>query len=186
MIKLNLLPAKVRAAEALRLILLVAAAVYLLAVLGIAMKWTQAKARVAAAQREVDAVNAELNSPALLSTVQAVEKFTKDKADEQAKASIVEAYRKQQVGLLRLLDALQDWTASGDVWLEHVGADNGTGQVTLDGSATSTMSFARFYGMLENQPLVKGLKITQKPSSRLVRGATVDVFQVGFSLVAPR
>lgn len=186
MIKLNLLPAKVRAAETLRLILLAAAAVYVLAVLGIGLKWTQAKARVAAAQAAVDAVNAELNSPALLSTVQAVEKFTKDEADEQANASVVVAYRKQQVGLLRLLDVLPDWTSSGDVWLEHVTADNGNGSVTLEGSATSTMGFARFYGMLENQPLVKGLQITQKPSTRFVRGIAVDFFQLKFSLVVPR
>jgi Tfp pilus assembly protein PilN len=182
MIKLNLLPSKVRAAEALRLILILGVVVYVVAAVGVAMRWTQAKARVAAAQLEVDAVNAELNAPNLISTVQAVEKFTKDKADEQAKASVVNTYRKQQVALLRLLDALPDWTSAGDVWLEKITADNNSGKVTLEGAAMGSLAFARFYGMLENQALVKGLKMPDKSTVKAVRGINAYGFKLEFTL----
>jgi hypothetical protein len=134
----------------------------------------------------VDAVTAELNSPNLISTVQAVEKFTKDKSDEQAKASVVNTYRKQQSGLLRLLDALPDWTADGDVWLEKVTADNNTNKVTLEGGSVGSMAFARFYGRLENQPLVKGLKMPDKSTTKGVRNWMINDFKLEFSLEAPR
>jgi hypothetical protein len=185
MIKLNLLPEKVRAAETMRLIVLLAALLYVLAALAVGMKWTQSKARVTAAQAEVDQVNAELNSPALRSTVLAVEKFTQDKADEESKASVVDTYRKQ-VGLLRLVDALPDWADGNDVWFEHVLAESAKNTVTLEGASLGPIAFARFYGMLENQPLVKGLKMPDKLATKNVHGSVVPAFKLEFSLEVPR
>ncbi|HXB98321.1 MAG TPA: hypothetical protein VNZ54_09720 [bacterium] len=186
MIKLNLLPEKVRAAALLRVIILVAAGVYVLGLLGLGFRYTQARARVDEVQREVDAVNAELNSPALLSTVQAVEKFTQDKQDEQAKASVVESYRRQQVVLSRLLDSLPDWTLSSQVWFDHLIVDAVKGTVSLEGDAVDQLCFARFYTQLESQPLVSKLVMTDKLTPTVVHGLNCQHFKVTFNVEVPR
>ena len=186
MIKLNLLPEKVRAAALLRLILIVAAGVYLLGLFGLGIRFSQARARLDEVQREVDAVNAELNSPALLSTVQAVEKFTQDKADEQAKASIVEAYRRKQVVIARLIDSLPDWTMNGQVWFDHLVVEGEKGAVGLEGDAVDSLAFARFYTLLESQPIVNKLAMPDRPGPIVVRGLTVWHFKVTFNLEVPR
>jgi hypothetical protein len=186
MIKLNLLPEKVRAAALMRLIILAAGVVYILGLLGLGFRYTQARARLDAVQREVDAVNAELNSPALLSTVQAVEKFTQDKADEQAKASVVESYRRQQVTLARLLDALPDWTLNSQVWFDHLLVDAVKGTVTLEGDAVDALCFARFYTLLESQPLVTKLAMVDKLNPTSTRGLTCQHFKVTFTVEVPR
>jgi|GEM_PF-3028035 hypothetical protein len=186
MIKLNLLPEKVRAAALMRVIILVAGGVYIIGLLGLGFRYTQARARLDEVQREVDAVNAELNSPALLSTVQAVEKFTQDKTDEQAKASVVESYRRQQVVLSRLLDALPDWTMNSQVWFDHLLVDAAKGTVTLEGGAVDALSFARFYTLLESQPLVVKLTMTDPLAVGAVRGLACQHFKVTFNVEVPR
>jgi hypothetical protein len=186
MIKLNLLPEKVRAAALMRVIVLLAGLVYILGLLGLGFRYTQARARFNEVQREVDGVNAELNSPALISTVQAVEKFTQDKADEQAKASVVESYRRKQVTLARLLDSLPDWTMDGQVWFDHVLADADKGTVTLEGDSVDPLSFARFYTLLQSQPIVSKLAMPDKSSTNTVRGYGVIHFKVTFNVEVPR
>jgi hypothetical protein len=186
MIKLNLLPEKVRAAALMRVIIAVGIAVYLVGLLGLGFRYTQARARLNEAQREVDAVNAELNSPELINTVQAVEKFTQDKADEQAKASVVESYRRQQVVLSRLLDSLPDWTMSSQVWFDHLTVDAIKGGVILEGDAVDALCFARFYTLLESQPLVSKLTLADKLNPNTVRGLNCLHFKVTFNVEVPR
>jgi Tfp pilus assembly protein PilN len=186
MIKLNLLPEKVRAAALMRLIIVLGVVVYILGLLGLGFRYTQARARYNEVQHEVDAVNAELNSPALISTVQAVEKFTQDKADEQAKASVVESYRRKQVTLARLLDSLPDWTESGQVWFDHILADADKGTVTLEGDSMDPLAFARFYTLLGSQPIVTKLAMPDKGTMATVRGYSVMHFKVTFSVEVPQ
>lgn len=182
MIKLNLLPAKVRASERLRLLLLLGVIVYLLAGVGLGLRYTQARARVEEAQKAVDAVYAELNSPALISTVQAVEKFTKDKADEQAKAGVVSNYRRQQATLPRLLDSLPDWTLDGAVWFDHLKFEAAKSQATLEGSTLTPLDFARFYALVESQPIVSKLNLTAKPTLAVLKGKNVTHFIIAFNV----
>lgn len=185
MIKLNLLPEKVRAAERLRLILLLGAAVYVLFLLGLALRWNSARAKVAAVELEVEAVNRALNAPELQQTVREVERFTKDKGEVSAKGSQVNELRKKQATLVRLLDALPDWTLDGQVWFIKVTVteDKGAKQVVLDGAAVSRLAFARFYTNLESQPLVKKL-VLDGAGVRVAaeRGLPIIGFKVTFTL----
>jgi Tfp pilus assembly protein PilN len=185
MIKLNLLPEKVRAAERLRLILVLGSLVYVVALLLLGWRWSVAKAGVAEAAREVDAVYAELNAPGLKEAVDAVERFTRDQADKDAKASVVNALRKRQATLLRFIDALGDWTLDNQVWFTGVRVEEDSAKaaraVTIDGFAINPLAFASFFGLLESQPLVVGLKLEHARNGTDLQ-QNVYSFKVAFSL----
>lgn len=184
MIKLNLLPEKVRAAERMQLILLLGAGVYVLGLLMLAWSWVAANNRVARVQARIDAVMAELNAPELRETVQAVDRFTKDEKEKNDKASVVNSLRKRQVTLLRLLDALPDWMMNGQVWLQtlEVKMEKGERRVTVEGQAVSTLIFAHFFTNLESQPIVKAIKLDEAPRPATVRGRSAVRFRVSFAL----
>lgn len=184
MIKLNLLPEKVRAAERLQLILILGGLVYIVALLGVGLQYTRARAKVSAIEREVDAVNAQLHAPDLQATVDAVVKFSADKDAVQVKASIVNQYRKDQVTLVRFVDALPDWTLNGQVWYTNieVKGDKGKRVVTMEGEAVSPSIFAKFYSSLETQPLVKSLNLESVVWNAVNRGHSVTKFKVTFSI----
>src|SRR5262245_29901003 len=137
MIKLNLLPAKVRAAELMRLVVLVGVAVYAFFLLILAWRWVAAHSKVSAMERARDEVRAQLNAPELTEAVQAVERFTKDEKEKNDKASIVNALRKKQVALVNLMDQVPDWVFDGQVWFTdfNVAWNGAERRVTIDGQA---------------------------------------------------
>jgi Tfp pilus assembly protein PilN len=184
MIKLNLLPEKVRAAERLQLILLIGGAVYLVGLLLLGWAWASAKGRVAEAQVKVDAVTAALNAPELREAVQAVDRFTKDEKEKNDKASIVNNLRKRQVTLLRMLDALPDWSMNGQVWFQslEVKMERGERRVMLEGHASTPLVFAHFFTNLESQPIVTKIKIEDVPRREDQMGRSVTRFRVSFAL----
>lgn len=184
MINLNLLPAKVRAGERMQLILLLGGAVYVLGLLGLGWTWVSARSRVAAVEEQILGVQAQLNAPELREAVQAVDRFTKDEAEKNQKASVVNTLRKRQMTLLRLLDALPDWMLGGEAWLHtlDVKYERTDRVVTLDGIATSAQTFARFFTNLESQPLVKKLKLLAAPTNSQDRGRAVVRFKLSFVL----
>ena len=185
MIKLNLLPEKVRAGERLQLILLLGAALYVVFMLGLAVRWNAARARVAVVEREVEAVNAALNAPELQQTVAEVARFTKDKGEVSAKASQVNELRKRQATLVRLVDTLPDWTLGGQIWFTRVDVrdDRGGKTVALEGAAVSNEAFARFYSQMESQPLVKKLVLESAQAlPGIDRGQKTAHFKLSFGL----
>lgn len=184
MIKLNLLPEKVRAAERLQLILLLGGAVYVLGLLILGWVWVSANSRVAVAQAKVDSVTAQLNAPELREAVQAVDRFTKDEKEKNDKASIVNNLRKRQVTLLRMLDALPDWSMNGQVWLQtlEVKMEKGERRVMLEGYANTPLVFAHFFTNLESQPIVKKIKLEDVPRREDQMGRSVSRFKVSFAL----
>lgn len=184
MIKLNLLPEKVRAGERLQLILIVGAIFYALGIVLLGWRWAAAKHRVSVAAEEVAAVQAQLDAPELREAVQAVDRFTKDEKEKTDKASVVNALRKKQVALIRLLDALPDWMMDGQIWVTRLEVTSGVGErkVTLEGRAVSPLAFAHFYTNLETQPIVKKLSLDTAPANAPVAGRPAVSFRVSFSL----
>ena len=184
MIKLNLVPAKVRAAETLRMIVILGGFVYALGGAGVDWQWGQAHAKLTAAEREVDAVQAELDAPDLQDAVKAVKKFTDDLASVKAKASVVNQFRKDQVTMVRILDAVPDWTMNHQVWftnLEYKG-EKTHHTVALVGNALSRALFARFYSFMDSQVLVKGLALDTVPADVQIRNTPCVQFKVTFSI----
>lgn len=184
MIKLNLLPQKVRDAERMQLIVLLGALAILLGLAGLGWRWMLARAAVAAVQQSIDAVQAELNAPELREMVQAVDRFTRDEKEKSDKASVVNALRRRQATLPRLLDALPDWMMGGQAWLQamEVKVERAERRVELQGQALSPLVFANFYTDLGSQPVVKGLKIESPPVAVVERGRSVMAFRVSFTL----
>jgi hypothetical protein len=188
MIQLNLLPPKVREAELLRKILIVAGLAYAVAGGWVAWQWTLNEAKVRMAQRAVDRVQAQLNSPELQVAVQAVQKFADDMAAVKAKASVVDQYRKQQVSLLRLLDAVPDWTMNGQVWFQILTAPLSPNSgpagrpVELTGATLSRTFFVKYYDFMQGQPLVNNLSLDGPPTGASIHNTQVVTFRLGFTV----
>lgn len=184
MIRLNLLPEKVRSAERLKLIVIVGVGVYAVGLLFLGWGWMRAGAKVDKVKAESAAIEAKLNAPELREAVEAVNQFTKDQNEMKEKASIVNTVRKRQVTLVRLLDQLPDWTQDGTVWVVRLEVKDGRGgrEVGLEGHATSPLAFARFFTNLEAQPLVQSLKLTGPPTPVPENGQSVITFTVTFTL----
>lgn len=184
MIKLNLLPEKVRAAERMQLIVLVGSGVYVLGLVFLGWLWMSAKAKVSAVESDIASVQAQLNAPELREAVLAVDRFTRDEKEKNEKASIVNTLRKRQMTLLRLVDAVPDWMMEGQVWLNtlEVRFESNERRVFIDGAALNSLVFARFFTNLESQPVVKKIKLVNPPSSGQDRGRAVVKFKVSFAL----
>ncbi|HTB21672.1 MAG TPA: hypothetical protein VK914_03085 [bacterium] len=188
MIQLNLLPPKVREAELLRKILIVAAVAYAIGGAWVAWQWTLNEAKVKLAQRAVERVQAQLNSPELQVAVQAVQKFADDMAAVKAKASVVNEYRKQQVSLLRLLDAVPDWTMNGQVWFLILSAPVSPSRgpagrtVELTGATLSRSFFVKYFDFMQGQPLVNNLSLDSPPAAVFIHNTQVVQFRLGFTV----
>jgi hypothetical protein len=160
MVNINLVPEKIRSAEALKVIVILGALSLSLPVLFWAMKYQGKRASLAAVDKEVDALNAELASPALKNIVASVEQFTKDQSDLDTKRSVVDLLRKRQVLLLRLLDALPDIIPGFGRVTSLVAADaKGAKKVTMTCEFTTLDAIAAVYENLEASPLVDRLEM---------------------------
>jgi len=184
MIKLNLLPQKVRDGERLQLVIIVGVIVYAAGIMLLAWRWGAAKHRVSLMDDEIAEVQRQLDAPELKEAVQAVDRFTKDEKEKSDKASVVNALRKKQVTLLRLLDSMPDWMMDGQVWIQNLevtvnGADR---RVVMDGEAISPLAFAHFYTNLENQPIVKKIAVEAAPVLKPDMGKSVLSFKISFAL----
>jgi hypothetical protein len=183
MIKLNLLPQKVRDAERLQLIVIAAVAVYGLGVAFLGWRWGAAKHRVSLVDDQIAEVQRQLDAPELREAVQAVDRFTKDEKEKSSKASVVNVLRKKQVTLLRFIDALPDWMVDGQVWLTRLEVQSTSERkVFMEGQAISPLAFAHFYTNLENQPIVKKLNMDNAPSQVTAKGKPVVSFRISFTL----
>jgi len=185
MIQLNLLPPKVRAAELLRKILLGAGLAYAVVFGWLAWQWSVKHVQLVMEQHEVERVQAQLNSPELQVAVAAVQKFADDMASVKAKASVVDQYRREQVPLMQLLDAIPDWTMGGQVWFTHLDAEEfgpaHTRSVVLGGATLSRPLFAQFFEFLGDQPLVQKLSLATPPLTGVVRNQQTVQFRLNFT-----
>jgi hypothetical protein len=169
----------------MQLILLLGGVVYVLGMLVLGWAWMSARSRVTAVEDQILQVQAQLNAPELREAVQAVDRFTKDEAEKNQKASVVNTLRKRQATLVRLVDALPDWTMGGQVWVQSlvISTDRNERLVTMSGNATSPMVFAQFFTNLESQPLVKKLKLPGAiRTGGSERGQVLTSFSLNFVL----
>lgn len=155
MVQLNLLPEKVRAAEALRKIILVGVAVYGVLALGLAWRFVAARSELALVQTGIDALRAELESDALKRTVAEVQRFTTEQADLKTKKSQVDVLRNRQVNLVRMFDTLPDLLPpTVHLTSLFVREEKGEMRFVVEGLAGTPEAVADFYVQLESHGLV--------------------------------
>jgi Tfp pilus assembly protein PilN len=188
MVKLNLLPAKVREAELLRLIMAAGVLVYLLALGLIAWRYTVAVRVRSGVEAEIRKVEADLLPLKVIADE--VKKLTDEKTEMDAKKAKLAELAKRQAYLVRMLDALPDFLEGGQVFLTKLDEveDTKTGQrrITLDGAALSIEAWADFYGNLEAQSLVTDLKVESESKTALRGARLVMTFKVSFLLKDPQ
>jgi hypothetical protein len=182
MVKLNLLPAKVRSAEMLRLVAFAGVVIYLLAGGFIAWRVLVASRGLAQVALEVAKVDAELKPLKVIADE--VKKLTDEKTEQDNKKARLVALTKRQAYLVRMMDLVPDFAQGGQVWLTTLDQtpDKGARRVSLEGKAVSMEAWADFYANLDSQNLVDGLKIDTAPA--VVKEATNQyyTFKVSFLL----
>jgi Tfp pilus assembly protein PilN len=183
MVNINLLPEKVRSAEVLKIVVALGMLSLALPVVFWAWRYTQANAELAAVEKQIDSVNADLNSPQLKQVVAEVEQFSKNAADLDSKRSVVDTLRKKQVVLVRLMDVLPDLIPAR-ACLSHLEVKDAKGVkgATLEGSALSADVLAELYTNLEANPVVKNLKMDSPPSASQANGHSVLTFKLSFEV----
>ena len=182
MVNLNLLPQKVRDAEQLKLAVMLGVGGYALVIMLLGWRLLALHAGKAAVQVELDALVAELNSPALKKTVDEVEVFAKEKSERDAKRSVVDKLRERQVFFLMVLDMLPDLLVGSDVWLTQMDSQDGKEgkRIILEGQAATPEDWAAFYGALETQAGVKRPQIEEPLKPKNAMGRNVSQFKVSF------
>lgn len=185
MVKLNLLPAKVRAAEVLRLAVLLGMAVYLV-LIGI-LAWRYAVAKQALAEVGVKIAKVEAELKPLQVIADEVKKLSAEKNEQEAKKSKLSELTRRQVYLVRAMDLLPDLMQGGQVWLTGFDQDAAKGirRIILDGKAVSPAAWADFYDNLDAQALIGELKIDAPMTSAFESGRAVYAFKVSFVLKDP-
>ena len=185
MVNINLLPEKVRAAEVLKIVVILGVLSLTLPVLFWAYRYAGAKAELAAVEKQIDDVNVQLNSPHLKQVVAEVEQFGKDRADLTSKRSVVDLLRQQQVTLVRFLDILPDLVPKR-AWLTSVvvtpDAKGDTKKVVVMGSAMSAEVVADFYSNLQAQAAVHSPQMDTPPAVALYKGMSIVTFTLSFSI----
>ncbi len=165
MIRLNLLPAKVRLAELLRLAVLGGVVVYLGAVGFLGWRFALAKQDLAQVNRKIAKVDAELKP--LEKIAEEVKKLTDEQTEQSVKRSKLEELAKRQAYWVRALDTVPDLLQGGQVWLtslDQLDSKGGIRRIVLEGNAQSVEAWADFYDNLESQNQVTELKIEGEPS----------------------
>jgi Tfp pilus assembly protein PilN len=189
-VKLNLLPAKVREAELLRLVFILGIAVYILAVGLLGWRYTVSVGVRSGVEAKISKVEAELVP--LKAIADEVRKLTDEKTEQDAKKAKLGELAKRQAYLVRLLDALPDFMQGGQVWLtilDQTVEKGGARRISLEGNAASIEAWADFYNSLESQSLVSDLKIDTSPSvftQLIVKLRKVYHFKISFILKEPQ
>ncbi len=183
MININLVPEKVRAGEALKVIMLLGSLSLVIPLLFWSWRFVVAKAELSGVEEEIDKVVAELNSPQLKQVVEEVEQFTRDRANLDSKRSLVDALRKKQVVLVRMLDAIPDLLPRR-AWLTkmEVKEEKGVRRVAMEGMSEVPEAVADFYVGLEAHPVVKKLAMDDPPKTDRYRGVDIVKFKLSFEV----
>jgi type IV pilus assembly protein PilN len=183
MVNINLLPEKVRAAETLKLVVIIGTLCLTLPLLFWTYRYIGDKAKLAAVEQKIEVVNSELNSPKLKQVVQEVEQFGRDRADLDAKRSVVDLLRKKQVTVLRFLDVLPDLVPKR-AWLTKVELkdEKGSRKVFLEGMALSSEVVADLYANLEAHAVIKNPSMDAAPTQVLQRGKSIVNFKLSFAI----
>jgi hypothetical protein len=182
MVNINLVPEKIRSGETLKIIVLLGSVSLVLPVLFWGYRYQGERAKLSDVEKQLDAVNAELNSPQLREIVADVKKFSDDQAALAAKRSIVDSLRQRQVVILRFLDMVPDIIpADSKVNKLVVTDDKGNKKVEMTCSFLSEESVSSVYENLEASSLVGGLKMSDGPKSETVDG--IPTLTAKFSFV---
>jgi Tfp pilus assembly protein PilN len=189
MVKLNLLPAKVREAELLRLVLILGVGVYIIAVALMAWRYTVSVGVRSEVEAQIRKVDADLLP--LKAIADEVKKLSDEKTEQDAKKAKLGELAKRQAYLVRLMDALPDFMPTGSqVWLTLLDqtVEKGNRRIIIEGNAVSVEAWADFYNNLESQSLVGELKIESSPAFAPL---TVNLrkafhFKVSFVLKEPQ
>jgi Tfp pilus assembly protein PilN len=190
MVKLNLLPPKVREAELLRLVFILGILVYILVAGLIAWRYTVAVQMRSGVEEKISKVEAALVP--LKPIADEVKKLTEEKTEQDAKKAKLDELAKRQSYLVRLLDALPDFMQGGQVWLtllDQTIEKNSDRRIVLEGNAASVEAWADFYNNLESQSLVSELRIDTSPSvftTQTDHKRKVFHFKVSFILKEPQ
>jgi Tfp pilus assembly protein PilN len=186
MIRVNLLPERVRAAEALQRNIVLSGALVAAALLAATASYVQKRTALKIVQKEIEGVRAEMESPALKNVVQAVVEFTAQRQALDSEQAVVNGLRQKQVALLRLMDILPD-VLPPRLWLTDLNAtlDKGSYKVVLKGSAYSPQEVAQFFSNLENHGKFKAVNLDSLPgTSTSQMRANVVTFQISLSFEA--
>jgi len=186
MVKLNLLPSKVRSAELLRLLALAGGVVYALVAGLIGWRLLIASRGYAEVSLQVAKVDAELKPLKVIADE--VKKLTDEKNEQDSKKARLVELTKRQAYLVRLLDMLPDFVQGGQVWLttlDQVADKSAARRVSLEGRTLSMEAWADFYAGLESQGLVDGLKIENPPMLGKDGTKQYYAFKISFVLKDP-
>jgi hypothetical protein len=173
MVNINLVPEKIRSAENLRIIVMVGALSLVLPALFWGYRYQGKRSEEAQVEKDLSALQAELDSDALKTVVMEVEQFTKDQADLDSKRSVVDTLRKRQVMLLRLLDLLPDiMPGTARVRNLKVADSKGTKGVELTCDFLAVDGVATVYENLEASSMVANLELATNTMQPTVDNAT--------------
>jgi Tfp pilus assembly protein PilN len=180
-IRVNLLPEKVRAAEAMRRNVLLSVALLTVAAFGVGALYFQKMAGLKAVQQQIARVRAEMDSPELKKVVQAVSEFTQQRQELDAQQTVVNTIRTRQVALIRIMDILPD-VVPPRLWLSDVNAvlDKTSFKVTVKGFGSSAQEVAQLYSNMENLGVFKSLAMDECCGSSTQLGVRVVTFTISF------
>lgn len=181
MIKVNLLPEKVRAKEGLRRNILLGSALLLAVGFGIGAFYYQKVAALKAVQQQITRIHAEMESPELKKVVQAVSEFTLQRQELDSQQAVVNAIRTKQVALLKVMDVLPDVLAPR-MWLSDVTAtlEKGGFKVVVRGFGSSSQEVALFFSNIENLGIFKAVNMDDCCTVANQLGTKVVNFTVSF------
>jgi len=166
MVNINLVPEKLRSAEALKLIVVLGCLSLTLPAAFWALRFQAKRAELAAVEHELDLLNAELVSPQLKQVVADVEQFAKDQSDLDSKRSNVDKLRGRQMMILKLLDMLPDIVPrKARIKTMVVSDEKGAKKVDLSFEFAAIESVAAVYENLEASPLVDKLELVSGPEA---------------------
>jgi Tfp pilus assembly protein PilN len=182
MIKINLLPEKVRAAEKIKTSILLGAVATIAVAVVIGYLYVQQRAELQRIKSQVAEKRREMSSPALQKIVQDVKDFVEQQKNLDEQRAIVDKFREKQVFWIRVLDALPD-VVPPQVWLTGFtqALDRGKTVLTIKAQASSPEDAAHFYTNLENYGLFKNINL-EKMSSVVANGYPVIDFSVTVEL----
>ncbi len=182
MVRLNLVPEKVRAAAALFVVMMLGVAVYAVVALIAGWYFVVLQGNLTKVNKQVADVRIELSSPALQETVKEVAKFRAQETELKIKSEQVNVLRKRQVYLARLLDVIPDLLPPR-VWLTRIDqSDDGKGgrRVLLEGFAAGPESLGEFISNLESNGLVTKLRMDDSPTKAIQFFRDVVKYRLSF------
>ncbi len=183
MVQINLVPEKVRAADTLRVVVLLGSLALLLPLGFWGWRFVALNTKLASVDAEIIELQKELDKPELVKIVKLVDQFAKNESDLKVKLSLVEILRARQIVLLRVLDLVPD-AMQPQAWLSKIEMkeDMGAKKALFEGFAISPEVMATIFSALENHPVVKGLKMVQSPKVRLQREREAVEYKFSFNI----